>query len=126
MILTLPCDGEPAEQSGDVDFSGYLIPHTSAGKTHYLRTMSGAVCCSGHPLADEYLDSLTLSERGWLIKLERRRIDGLDARGVATNGTLWRWVGPLLGEFAEYKGVDAEAAKYFDAILDSICFQSKH
>jgi hypothetical protein len=109
-----------------VDYSGHIFSYTKGGgKTYYLRTMSGLTCCSGHPLDDQYLSSQSLNERSWLIKLSQRRIDGLDARGVSTDGTYWRWVGPLLGEFAEYKGVDSEASKYFDAILDSICFQPR-
>jgi len=57
--------------------------------------------------------------------LKGQRIDGLDARGVSQDGTYWRWVGPPVGEFAEYKIADSEAARYFDAILDGMCYQPK-
>jgi len=60
-----------------------------------------------------------------LIKLNQRRFDGLDARGVSKEGSLWRWVGPLVSEFAEYQGANAAAAKFFDAILDGMCIQPR-
>jgi hypothetical protein len=125
MVLTLPCDAEEPRDYGDVDYFGQIVLFKSDSKTYSLRTMWGPTCCSGHPLADACLSSRSFSERSWPIKLPERRIDGLDARGVSRDGTYWRWIGPLLGEFVEYKGADLEAAKYFDAILDSVCFQPK-
>jgi hypothetical protein len=125
MLVTLPCDAKKPRAYSDVDYSGHVISYTKGGKTHYLRTMSGPTCCSGHPSDDVYLSSRSFIERGWMTELNQRRIDGLDARGVSMDGTYWRWVGPLLGGFVEYEGVDLDASKYFDAILDSICFQPR-
>ena len=125
MLFTLPCDAEQVETYRDIDYHGEIVSFKKNGRTYYLRTMSGAICCSGHPLAEQYLNSRSVDERGGQIKLDQRRIDGLDSRGVSKDGTHWRWVGPLVGEFAEYKGVDADAMKYFDAILDGFCFQPK-
>jgi hypothetical protein len=125
MVLRLPCDAAAPIGNGDVDYSSQFVSYTHGDKTYYLRTMSGPICCSGHPLAAQYLSAQWVSERAWLIRLNSRRGDGLDARGISFDGTRWRWVGPLVGEFAEYVGADSDAAKYFDAILDGVCFQPK-
>jgi len=125
MLLTLPCDAAEHQAQSDVDYSGHVLSYQKGSKTYFLRTMSGPTCCSGRPLDGVYLSSQSFSERGWLIKVNGRQLDGLDARGTSRDGTYWRWVGPLLGEFAEYQGADSEASKYFDAILDGVCFQPK-
>jgi hypothetical protein len=125
MLLNVPCDSKDSQAYSDIDYSGDVLSYNTGNATYYLRTMAGAWCCAGHPLAGQYLNSRSFTERAWLINWKGRRIDGLDARGVSHDGTYWRWVGPLVGELAEYNGADSEAAKYFDAILDGICFQPK-
>ena len=49
-----------------------------------------------------------------------RDIDGKDGRAVAADGRRWRFR-TLLSGVAQYDGVSAEAAEYFDKILDSMC-----
>jgi hypothetical protein len=125
MILTLPCDAQQPQSYSDVDFGGDVITYRSGGQTHRLRTMSGPFSSSGRPSAEKYLNAVSFNERGWMIRLERRLIDGLDVKGTSRDGTYWRWVGPILGEFAEYSAADRAAAKYFDSILDGMCYQPK-
>jgi len=107
------------------DFNGEIIPFKVAGKIFSLRTMAGPFCCSGHPLPDLYLNSTTVAERAWIVRVGERTFDGLDSRGVAKDGTRWRWVGPLLGEQAEYSGANEQAAKFFDSILDTLCIRPR-
>jgi len=104
-----------------VDYAGEVIEFQYAGKTFVMRTMYGPLCCAGHPLAGRYLNSISTVETAWSFQVGDRLIQGLDSRGTSADGTHWRWVGPLLGEFAEYEGANAEAAKYFDSILDTLC-----
>jgi hypothetical protein len=124
MQFTLPQNVAPSSY-GDIDYSGRIIQFDAGGKASLLRTMNGAVCCGGHPYRDRYLNSTTVTERAWIVRVGKRKFDGLDSRGVAKDGTRWRWVGPLLGEQAEYSGANEQAAKFFDSILDTLCIRPR-
>jgi hypothetical protein len=124
MQFTLPKNVSLSSYS-DVDYGGRVVQFDADGKTFSLRTMNGAVCCGGHPDRDLYLNSTTETERAWIVRVGQRTFDGLDSRGVAKDGTSWRWVGPLLGEMAEYSGANEQAAKFFDSILDTLCVRPR-
>ena len=47
---------------------------------------------------------------------------GAEYRGIRANGKHWRAV-YLFGESISYDDADAIAAKYFDGIIDSLCFK---
>jgi hypothetical protein len=121
MRFWLPCGANQPEAYSDVDYGGSTVQFVSGKGNFQMQTMAGPTASSGHPYAEEYLNSQSFTERA--IKVRDRTADGLDARGRSKDGTYWRWVGPLLAEFATYRGADAAAAKYFNAILDSACFQ---
>ncbi len=124
MQFTLPANVVPSSYS-DSDYSGRIVQFDAGVKTFSLRTMNGALCCSGNPWPDRYLNSTSVTERAWIVRVGERKFDGLDSRGVAKDGTRWRWVGPLLGEQAEYSGANEQAAKFFDSILDSLCIRPR-
>ena len=125
MRFTLPPKTAPAESYHDVDYGGEFVTTKIDGKTFSMRTMRGAMCCGGRPLPSRYLNSRNIVERAWTLKANGRVFDGMDSRGIAADGTLWRWVGPLLGEQAEYQDANEQAAKFFDSILDTMCIAPK-
>lgn len=125
MRFTLPPKTESPVPYHDVDYGGEFVSIKIDGKTFSMRTMSGAICCGGRPLPSQYLDSSKIVERAWRFKAKGRSFEGMDSRGIASDGTLWRWVGPLIGEQAEYRNANEQAAKFFDSILDTMCIAPK-
>jgi hypothetical protein len=125
MRFTLPPKTASPKSYFDVDYGGEFVTIKLDGKTFSMRTMSGSMCCAGRPLPGQYLDSRNIVERAWRLKANERVFDGMDSRGIAADGTLWRWVGPLLGELAEYQDANEQAAKFFDSILDTMCVAPK-
>lgn len=107
MRFTLPPKTASPKNYFDVDYGGQLIKVKIKGKTFSMQTMEGIMCCAGRPLPDRYLHSRNIVERAWRFQANGRVFDGMDSRGIAADGTLWRWVGPLLGEQAEYQDANA-------------------
>jgi len=125
MRFTLPTGAGKPRGFSDADYAGIWIEFRNDAKTFYLRIMSGSLCCGGHALARTYLRSNSISETAWSARLRDRLIAGMDSRGTNSDGTHWRWIGPLVGEQADYEGADDEAAKYFDSILDTLCISPR-
>ena len=103
-------------KDSDVD---YVLYWARFGKTdQWLQVWSGVnVGSSGDAHEDWLVDSSNYSER---------RISGsswgIDSRGVFKDGTRWRSANFAIGqEYVRYKGATAEAAAYFDDIIDSAC-----
>ncbi len=116
--------GREVDEKGtyaDVDYSGRVLEFQASDKKYYARTMSGPMCCSGRPVDQTYINSASFSERLW----RSGEIVGLDARGISRDGTRWRWMGPLVGEMFEYAGASEEAARVFDAVMDSMCVAAR-
>lgn len=68
--------------------------------------------------SDEYiLNSTKFSERLWTSG----KTTGYEARGVKSNGQLWRRVSFRWGAIS-YQNNSAESARVFDAMIDSMCF----
>jgi hypothetical protein len=49
-------------------------------------------------------------------------VPGAEYRGVRANGKFWRAV-YLFGQSISYDEAAASAARYFDGIIDSLCFK---
>ena len=59
------------------------------------------------------------------VTQERYRLDGnaFDYRGLDKEGRRWRFTG-WIGETIEYSNVSDQAAKFFDSIIDNMCWDS--
>jgi hypothetical protein len=69
-------------------------------------------------------DSSTYVQRELTIPDDRK---GVDARGVISDGQserVWRSTG-VMSLYAYYRDVMPETAKYFDTIIDSVCFEKR-
>jgi hypothetical protein len=117
---------------GDVRFS---IPKGTKLKKHYAEDASSySVYFSKHSLPvelgwaaisspyahDDYwiLKSAHFGER-WIKNLSNQPL-GVDAEGEARDGKRWRRAA-LWDVTASYDGISAEAAKSYDALIDSAC-----
>jgi hypothetical protein len=103
------------KKENDVD---YVLYSVRFGKTdEWLQIWSGVnVGNHGDAYEDWLVDSSnserTINGNSW----------GIDSRGVFQDGTRWRSANFAVGqEYVRYKRVTAEAAAYFDAIIDSAC-----
>jgi hypothetical protein len=126
MVFTLPCAAAKPAKFADSDYYGETLSYRNGGNEYTLLTMQGATCCSGGPRADQYQSSQRWDKHSWYIETDNERFYGIDVRGASRDGTNWRWVGPSFGALVRYEGASVEAAKYFDAILDSMCIEVTH
>lgn len=97
----------------DIDYSEYLVLLNHKGKWEALLLFSG----NGSPY------SLCSAARHEMLRLPNGR-DGVDARcESSTNGGAKqsRSTG-FMSEYASYESVSPESAKYFDKIIDSMCY----
>jgi hypothetical protein len=107
----------------DVDYGGYRVLQNQNGKWDVL-TLVWAVNGSPFPSQAEIKDSLKYAHR--ILKLPDGR-QGIDARGtLVVNGTEreWRSAG-VMALYGSYRDVSVESARYFDAIIDSVCYQPR-
>jgi hypothetical protein len=103
--------------SQDVDYEVYRILFGSGNNGFQLSGFSGLNVGNGE-VTRFYLDgSRKFTRRYW--RHDKRH--GVDARGTLKNGRFWRYFG-MFGETLSYYNVPADAAAYFDRILDSACF----
>jgi len=129
MRFTLPCGptelGDSMPGYGDGDFPIASVAYKDGGKEYILSMRGGPLCCSGDPGAEYYGNSRFWSERSWAFYPRQEPYGGMDARGVSKDGTYWRKVNADWFEEAGYESASEAAAKYFDAILDTMCIEVK-
>ncbi|HMS08003.1 MAG TPA: hypothetical protein PKE66_00855 [Pyrinomonadaceae bacterium] len=116
LILTLP-PGVKLRRGKDHDYLEFRVEHRSNGKVSFLQGMWGPNSTSGRPPKWLTSASRSIELREW--RYESR--EGVDVKGVAEDGTRWRYLGTY-GEFLGYEGVSIDAAKFFDSLLDNVCF----
>jgi hypothetical protein len=105
----------------DADYYREIVPFKSRDRKSGLVLWIGSFVSYGRPSYDLYATSTSFEERPW----RSGELVGLDVRGVAPDGSRWRWLGPRsLGEAAIYEDATDSAAGFFDAILDSMCAES--
>ncbi|MBZ5646827.1 MAG: carboxypeptidase-like regulatory domain-containing protein [Acidobacteriia bacterium] len=113
--LFLP-KGATVKKTTDIDYVLYRVRFARTNES--VEIWSGVnVGINGDPIDD------------WLVKsseYSERRIGGaswgIDARGTSIDGSRWRSANMVIGsELVRYSGVSADAAAYFDAIIDSAC-----
>jgi hypothetical protein len=94
------------------------IGHTVDGHTYLLRNYLGPMDIAGE-VPDEWVKESKSIQRRTLPVPWR---NGVDAKGTIADGHQWRYVS-LCGESFDYHDVPAEAAAYFDRLIDAAYFQ---
>jgi hypothetical protein len=106
--------GAIVRHGSDADYVEYSI---ARGKDSWLHGIWG-VAATGGQVPDRLIkSSVEVTVRTWTF----RDIQGPDAKGRLPNGNYWRFLA-MFGEAVEYYDVPADAAIYFDRILDDACF----
>jgi hypothetical protein len=114
--LVLPKD-TVVYQGHDVDYTYWSI-NFGQGKTRFqLLGFNGLNVGNGEPDRDDKAASRKFNHRYW----RHNKVGGVDSSGTLKNGTLWRNFG-MSGEVIWYHNVPADAAAYFDRIIDRACF----
>jgi hypothetical protein len=110
LAFRLPA-GADVERGRDIDY-GIAILHYG---DHSLIVGDGPHWSTGLPSLEGVVE---LTERDVMAPWD---VSVGEYRGVRADGSHWRYIG-LFGATAEYDGADADAASYFDSVLDSLCW----
>ena len=119
--LKLPLPrGAVVKRITDADYSAYSIGFGAKQDRAWLSGVHGPLV-SGEKAPEAWLSSSAeVSQRVW----RHRKYEGIDARGKLTNGNYWRYFGQY-GEVIQYYDVSAEAAAYFDSLIDKVCIAER-
>ena len=101
----------------DVDYVAWAINFGPATNHAQFQAFSGLNVGNGEPSREDIAASRKFTRRYWT----HNRRGGVDSRGTLKNGKFWRNFG-MFGEVIWYYNVPADAAAYFDRILDTACF----
>jgi len=108
--------GDTAPSGGNVVFWGENVGYTVQKKSYQLNETYetlGQTATSGK-IPDEWLTASTaVMRRSW----KRSDFGGVDAKGKLRNGNRWRYFYQC-GESMKYYDVPAEAAAFFDRLID--------
>lgn len=114
--FTLPKDAVVREIK-DVDHWRYEIGFGDEKSRVWLIGFNGPNVGDGNVSRDVLSASLKYTRRTWAF--ENYKV--LDTKGKLRNGRYWREFGRF-GEVIVYRNAPAEAAAYFDSIIDTVCF----
>lgn len=120
MSFALPPEVRVHSSNGG-DYILHSLFYRSGGQPSILEIWEGMSCCNGRPLKDESVIAAALTMRTWGFEGRSQKLGGLDMRGTSTDGTFWRWMGPLSGSQINYQNATEAVARVFDAIIDSMC-----
>jgi len=116
--------GTKIAKGRDID---YTTINFRFGRTkQWLQIGTGMNWSSGMPFKDDLDSSIEIFDRD--IRFPRAPLenmvylDGIDVRGRSKDGTRWRETGNAF-ETLSYRNVSEAAAKFFDSIIDSGCYQ---
>lgn len=106
----------PSSQGHDIDYGirSYIV--TAANEPAGIRHGSGPFWSFGTPDDTDVWKSVEYSE----VSYAAGKLQILDARGRTSDGRRWRYVGRF-GESATYRGVNEDAARLLDRVLDGMC-----
>src|SRR6266705_3428008 len=113
--------GAIVRRGKDIDYSDYNLGYVVQKKTYWLYGIFGPMATSGNVPNDWLAASTGVTRRTW----KRGDFGGVDAKGNLSNGNRWRYFGQI-GESVEYHDVPAEAAAFFDRIIDGVCYREWH
>jgi len=115
--LTLPT-GAILRKSNDVDYSAYSIGFGKKRNRVWMSGIFGPNASSGRVPENLLSSSVEIRQRTW----KRGEFEGIDAQGRLRNGNYWRYFGQF-GEEISYEDVPHEAARYFDGLINAVCFR---
>jgi hypothetical protein len=123
-IKVLVPKGTKIAEGHDID---YVTINFRYGKSNeWMSIGSGPNWSDGLPPSRYVRDSVSIEDRDVELPLQYERyvnsVDAIDARGQSKDGTKWRYIGRV-GESLSYGTKSEAAAKFFDSIIDSACYQ---
>ena len=116
LILVLP-KHSIVKKGQDVDYSNYFVGFGKKNNRVWLSGIFGPTATSGHVSDKQLSSSKNVLQKTWKFG----EIEGTDTKGELPNGNFWRYFGQY-GESIEYYDVSAEAAAYFDNLIDKVCY----
>jgi hypothetical protein len=118
-LLTLPKRAK-VKTGMDIDYSSYSISYGKKKNRVWLSEMFGPLVLGQIVPKDLIESSVKVTPRIW----KRGDVTVSDKKGQLKNGNYWRYFGET-GELIRYEDVSAEAAEYFDSIIDTVCFRAR-
>ena len=109
---------EKPKRGSDIDYTDFSVSHGSGSNRRFLSGIFGPIATSGFPFDDWITSSVEFKSRSW----RNGEANGIDIRGRAKSGKLWRYVG-MYGFSLSYSEASQDISESFDRILDSACFQ---
>jgi hypothetical protein len=116
--------GDTAPSGGDVVFWRENVGYTVQKKSYQLNEtyeVLGPMATSGKVPNDWLAASIAVTRRSW----KRSGFGGVDAKGKLRNGNHWRYFYQC-GESLKYYDVPAEAAAFFDRMIDGVYLRRGH
>src|SRR5205085_6971733 len=118
-MLSLP-KGAIVRTGMDIDYSAYSIGYGKRRNRFWLSGMFGGLVLGGRVPEDLVSSSVKVTQRTW----KRGEVKVMDTKGQLMNGNYWRYFGEG-DNLIRYENVSAEAADYFDSIIDTVCFRKR-
>jgi hypothetical protein len=112
--------GAIVRKGKDIDYSDYSIGFGKKKSRFWMSGIFGPTATSGQ-VPSKWIDSSKeVTKRTW----KAGEFEGIDAKGKLANGNNWRYFG-IYSEAIQYYDVSAEAALYFDNIINTVCFDER-
>ncbi len=105
------------KEGRDIDYSDYAVGFGPKKSRVWLQGIYGPVATSGKAPEGWLSASVEVTRRTWRFA----DLEGVDVKGKLANGNYWRYFGQY-GESVRYYDVPADAAAYFDGLLNNVCF----
>jgi hypothetical protein len=115
-----PKDAVPMAVGG-VTYTSERFGYTAHGKTYRLNEILGPTNASTMLWDDWLAESTAVTRRTW----KRGDFGGLDVKGELGNGNHWRYFSQC-GESLAYYDAPADAAAFFDRLIEGVYFRHGH
>ncbi len=115
-MKVLPPENAIVLTQPDDDCVRINIAYGSEQNREWLTMGSGPLWSLGIP-------AKRLLEGSISVKKKELKPYGVDYHGIHENGNRWRFVG-FLGETITYTNASEEAARYFDSLIDGMCWDA--
>ena len=110
--------GAIVKKGQDIDYSNYAVGFGAKKSRVWLQGIVTLPVATSGKVPDNWLSaSVEVKRKTWKFA----DFEGVDVKRKLSNGNYWRYLGQL-GESIKYYDVPAEAAAYFDGLLNNVCF----
>lgn len=110
------------DQGHGADYTTRIYYVTGGSKAKGIMHGTGAMWSVGIPFDRDVQESAEYRETVYPFRGFGGPVMIIDARGRSPDGTRWRFLG-MVGETAEYHGVDEATAQILDKVLDGVCLK---